>query len=115
MKMAAISEEKNTVSYQQKIQEKINSSHNPDLVIKDASPNGNRIYHIYSDGEITNQKGGWAYLCRSEFSDKPPIGRYPHNLTFPIKSGEHSYAVVTEKDAHLIRDMMIRDSIQHQI
>jgi len=26
------------------------------------SPNGNTIYHLYSDGEITYQKGGWAYL-----------------------------------------------------
>jgi hypothetical protein len=113
--MAVISEEKNMVSYQEEIQEKINSSHNPDLVIKDASPNGNRIYHIYSDGEITNQKGGWAYLRRSEFSDKPPIVRYSHTLKFPIKLREHSYAVVVEKDAHLIRDMMIRDSIRHLI
>lgn len=33
-----------------------------------ASPNGNQIYHLYSSGEITFQKGAWAYLHRSEFN-----------------------------------------------
>ena len=104
--MEVISEEKNMVSYEE-IQKKINSSHNPNLVIKDSSPNENLIYHIYNDGEITIQKGGWAYHHRSEFSDKPPIGKYKHNLKFPIKSRGHSYAIVTKNDAYLIRDMMI--------
>ncbi len=33
-----------------------------------ASPNGNQIYHFYSNGEVTFQKGAWAYLQRSEFN-----------------------------------------------
>ena len=31
-----------------------------------ACPNGNQIYHLYSDGEITYQKGAWAYEKRGE-------------------------------------------------
>lgn len=38
------------------------------LIIPSESPNGNTIYHLHSNGEITFQKGGWAYLQRSEFT-----------------------------------------------
>ena len=113
--MVTISEKKHMEHSHEEIQEKINSSHNPGLVIKDESPNGNRIYHIYADGEITSQKGGWAYLQRSEFTDKFPIRGYSHRLKFPLKMGEHSYAIVTEQDAYLIRDMMLRDFVRKQI
>ena len=43
----------------------IKKLNNPDLIKKNESPNGNIIYHLYSDGTITRQKGGWAYLKRS--------------------------------------------------
>jgi hypothetical protein len=43
------------------------------LVNPRESPNGNLIYHLYNDGEITYQKGGWAYLQRSEFTCYPSI------------------------------------------
>lgn len=110
--MAAISEKKHT---QEEILEKIIRSHNPRLIIEDESPNVNRIYHIYTDGEITNQKGGWAYRHRSEFTIKFPIhGYFPH-LEFPLNMGNRGYAIVTEQDAYLIRDMMIRDFIRNQI
>ena len=38
-----------------------------------ASPNGNQIYHLYSTGKITQQKGACAYLQRSEFTIKGDI------------------------------------------
>jgi hypothetical protein len=85
--------------------------HNPDLVKSTESPNGNRIYHIYSDGEITNQKGGFAYLRRSEFTTKGPIDGLKKMNVFPIENGDYSYAIVTEEDAIKIREEMIKQSI----
>lgn len=38
------------------------------LIDPKESPNGNLIYHLYSDGTITYQKGGSAYLQRSVFA-----------------------------------------------
>jgi hypothetical protein len=84
--------------------------HNPNLVKPDESPNGNRIYHIYSDGEITNQKGGFAYLKRSEFTEKSPIYGLKGMIMFPIERGDCSYAIVTEKDANKIREEMVKQS-----
>lgn len=50
------------------LQADICAAHNPELVDKTnkLSPNENTIYHIYSDGEVTEQKGSWAYRQRSE-------------------------------------------------
>lgn len=89
------------------IQHIINKSHNPSLVIPDESPNANTIYHIYSDGEITNQKGGFAYLERREFTNQIPIPNGNSlKLIFPYKGYTHTYAIVTLEDALNIRNMM---------
>jgi hypothetical protein len=87
----------------------IDQVHNPKLVQPEESPNGNIIYHIYCDGEITSQKGGWAYLQRSEFTDSYALSlKKKYFDIFPIKgNGRYSYAIVTEKDAKSIRNMMI--------
>jgi len=87
----------------------IEQKHNPKLVQPEESPNGNIIYHIYSDGEITSQKGGWAYLQRSEFTSLYALQlKKKYYDLFPIKhSANISYAIVTEKDANTIRQMMI--------
>jgi hypothetical protein len=87
----------------------IHKAHNPKLVIFDESPNGNTIYHIYCNGEITYQKGGWAYLQRSEFNDSYALSlKKNYYDIFPIKNNvKHSYAIVTIKDAMTIRNMMI--------
>ena len=87
----------------------IKQTHNPKLVQPEESPNGNIIYHIYSDGEITFQKGGWAYLQRSEFTDSYALSlKKKYYELFPIKHSTNiSYAIVTEKDAKSIRNMMI--------
>jgi hypothetical protein len=44
------------------------------LIHPDESPNVNTIYHLYNDGEITSQKGGWAYGQRSVFTSASPVG-----------------------------------------
>ena len=91
------------------INNQIKLSHNPELVIKNESPNSNTIYHIYEDGEITSQKGGFAYLQRSEFTSHAPINIGPKKqvkFDFPLGLGS-KYAIVTESDAIIIRNMMI--------
>ncbi len=50
---------------------------NPDntcsLIHRDESPNANIIYHLHYDGEITSEKGGWAYGQRSTFTSAYPV------------------------------------------
>lgn len=108
--MASTTENKNTI--EKSLQDMITAYHNPDLVQPNASPNGNRIYHIYSDGEITHQKGGFAYLMRSEFSEKSPVRGFKGDAIFPKQGPTHSYAIVTEEHANLIREEMIRETIK---
>jgi hypothetical protein len=104
--MSSITENKNI------IQDMIKKYHNPNLVQPDASPNGNKIYHIYSDGEITNQKGGFAYLRRSEFIVKSAVLSSFEKRSFPIKSLTFSYAIVTEEHAVLIRNALMAEAGQ---
>jgi hypothetical protein len=87
----------------------IDTVHNLNLVDPYESPNGNTIYHIYCDGEITYQKGGLAYLQRSEFSSSCVSLKKNYYDLFPVKvSGNRiSYAVVTQDDARKIQEMMI--------
>jgi hypothetical protein len=86
----------------------IEKAHNPALVIPNQSPNGNTIYHIYCDGKITYQKGGWAYLQRSEFTSSYAQMKKNYYDLFPIKDmNEYSYAIVTYDDAREIQRMMI--------
>jgi len=75
------------------------SIHNPDLVRE------SRVYHLYNDGEFTNQKGGNIYGDRSEFSQHPPLPVPP--MTFPVvRSDGISYAIVTETDGEMLREKM---------
>lgn len=89
----------------------ITASHNPNLVKPNESPNGNIIYHIYSDGEITEQKGGSAYLQRSERTLQYCLyGINVDPAIFPNKRATDyntfGYAIVTREDAVKIRDAM---------
>jgi len=92
------------------IQQLIISSHNKKLIDENMAPNANIIYHIYQDGEITYQKGSWAYGRRSEFTLHYPIHRYTNNFTFPLNRDKVGYAIVTKENALLIRKMMIKDA-----
>lgn len=105
--MTCVSDEKNIKKL---IQETINSLHNKKLIDENMAPNANIIYHLYQDGEITYQKGSWAYGRRSEFTLHYPIHGYTNNFTFPLNTGKFGYAIVTEENASLIRKMMIQDA-----
>ena len=99
-----------TQQYFQEICDFIKSVNNPSLVIPTESPNGNIIYHIYSNGEITYQKGGWAYQQRSEFTEKYQSFKKNYVDIFPIKIQDYnnklSYAIVTISDAEKIVHMI---------
>jgi len=97
----------------------INEYHNPDLVKPTDAPNSNIISHIYSDGEITEQKGGFAYLQRSERTVEFPIrNRNISTLDFDINKfpkikengsrNKFGYAVVLERQAYEIRNEMLK-------
>lgn len=74
-----------------------------DLVKIDKAPNSNIIYHFYNDGEITSQKGGFAYKLRSEFTYQVPLIDIFYNLSFklPIKLNDNlSYAILSEVECN---------------
>jgi len=81
------------------------------LIIPTESPNGNTIYHLHSNGEVTFQKGGWAYLQRSEFTLLTSIrGWNKLELQFIHKSDENSsitYCILTEEECRKFGDKMI--------
>jgi len=79
------------------------------LVNPKESPNGNTIYHLYSDGEITFQKGGWAYLQRSEFSTESVIsGHRELQISFPNEADRgRTYVILIEEECKYFRNKMI--------
>ena len=81
--------------------------HDPSLVKPLEQPNGNLIYHLYNDGEITQQKGGYAYKQRTEFTMKMPINNILDPNNFPITVNDLGYAIMTYENAVIIRDMMM--------
>ncbi len=62
------------------------------------------VYELYSDGEILTTKGGELYGDRTFFSDMPAM--ILPEFTFPIKNKNLSYAVMTCKDARMMRKKM---------
>jgi hypothetical protein len=79
------------------------------LVNPQESPNGNIIYHLYSDGQISYQKGGWSYLQRSEFTSEPTIdsNRYL-KMCFPNEADYGlTYVVLKEEECKNFRNKMI--------
>lgn len=73
-----------------------------------SSPNGNQIYHLYSSGEITHQKGAWAYGQRSEFqceSDILGARRLPFTFV-KVKADSTTYAILTCEECKLFREEM---------
>ena len=94
------------------IKNKINSIaatlNNPDLVDTKQAPNENLIYHLYSDGTITRQKGSWAYGKRSIFNVRSECIRPNTYLNFPIKSVKDgdTYAIMTKEECERVRDLI---------
>lgn len=79
------------------------------LVNPKDSPNGNQIYHLYSTGEISFQKGGWAYLQRSECISNGKITNYHKlDLKLPKEAADGStYAILTKGECIKFRAQMI--------
>lgn len=72
-----------------------------------ASPNENQIYHLYSTGKITHQKGAWAYQQRSEFTLNSSLaGAKKRGFKFPLQSDQDetvTYAILTKIECHMYR------------
>jgi hypothetical protein len=87
---------------------------NDSLVNHKESPNANIIYHLYSDGNITSQKGGWAYGQRSEFivassidiKMNLDIDKFKYLLTTTTTT--FGYIIVSEENGRLIRAEMVK-------
>jgi len=77
---------------------------------KNANPSENQIYHLYSNGEITYQKGAWAYLKRSEFNLEYEIpGAKYMSFSFLMDREEDSvktYAILTKQECLSFREQM---------
>lgn len=73
-----------------------------------ASPNANIIWHLYSDGEVTYQKGAYAYRNRTEFTMYPRI-IVSNNLFNFIKNASNgiTYAILTEQECTQFRNKML--------
>ena len=95
-----------------KIYDMLKELNDDTLINPNESPNGNTIYHLYDDGNITSQKGGWAYGDRSEFNSVSSINikmnlninnfkhkRIANNITY-------GYIIVTYENARKIRTEM---------
>ena len=78
------------------------------LIDLNGSPNGNLIWHLYSDGSITYQKGAWAYKERSEFTDSYSIDgieRFP--FRFLLESDKKkTYVILTKEECIQFRKEM---------
>ncbi len=98
------------------LNEEINKLHNSHyenrptgLIDEKDAPNSNTIYHLYNDGEVTYQKGSWAYLRRSEFTESGPIYMDTANspYVFPkVRDRQVSYAVLTREECMRMKKKM---------
>ena len=100
-------------SIKQNIYTMIYEYHDPSLVEPNESPNNNIIHHLYINGKITYQKGGWAYLQRSEFVLFSAISKdlKLDNAKFMNKNNynyNYNYIIVTLENANKIRDEMLK-------
>lgn len=84
------------------------SLNNPLLIKKEQQPNENMIYHLYSDGTITRQKGGWAYGNRSTIDIEYEIIKPNTFFSFPLKAVNEgdTYAIMTLEDCQKVRNLM---------
>lgn len=82
--------------------------HNPNLIDRKLSPNANTIYHLYSDGTITYQKGGDAYGQRSMFDLEHGFYSLKKKFKFPLVGGEDTYAILTKEECLEFRKEMVK-------
>ena len=81
---------------------------NLSLINSDQQPNENIIYHLYSDGTITRQKGGWAYGKRSLSDIAYEIVRPNTYFKFPFvgQNKGDTYSIMTLENCHKVRNLM---------
>lgn len=99
-----------SITFEQ-LKEFIHSCNNLKLIDTNMAPLENTVYHIYSDGEITEQKGSWAYGQRNERTlTCPQFPNIYHKDLFPYERksdyGTFGYAIVTLNGADKIIEMM---------
>ena len=73
-----------------------------------SSPNGNQIYHLYSSGEITYQKGAWAYKQRSEFNSECDLNG-ARKLPFKFlhtAADNTTYVILSQEECRQFRQEM---------
>ena len=71
--------------------------------------NSDHVYHLYSDGELTHQKGGFCYQRRTEFTEKCSFF-CKELVTLPKETNDtnFTYAILTEEEGVLLCNKMIR-------
>lgn len=99
------------------LNEQINAAHlkhyetsKTGLLHPEEAPNGNTMYHLYSNGKFTFQKGGDAYLRRSEFESLPYIVGYEKlGFEFVKKTRDASitYVILTSEECCEYRKKMV--------
>lgn len=92
---------KTTTEKINEINEIVKTLHDPKL----AAIDGEMVCHLYSDGEITLEKGGYLYGDRSRHMVAP--GFACAKYSFPLKlNNEYTYAILKSSDADNIRNNM---------
>ena len=88
----------------QDVYDMVASAHNMNLAKND----GDMVCHIYNDGEITLEKGGYLYGNRTRHTTQMQI--CPSHIfaisKFPIVEQDFGYAVTTYENAIKIRNDM---------
>jgi hypothetical protein len=75
-------------------------ANNPALVNTVEAPINNIVYHLYNNGRVTSQKGGWGYGCLGETTNYKfrIIIAAATRFRFPnIATDGTSYAILTEE------------------
>ena len=69
--------------------------------------NAEMVYHFYSDGETSTQKGNGLYGRRTEHIDGWNFG-IPNipKIVLPLTRGEHTYAILTSSECTIFRQKM---------
>jgi hypothetical protein len=76
----------------------------------EAPSNTNKIFHLYSTGEITYQKGGWAYMQTSEFTfQNVLIDVEKLEFVFVNLAADEisTYVILSEKECFKFREKMV--------
>jgi hypothetical protein len=79
------------------------------LLHPEEAPNTNTIFKIWSDGEITYEKGGYGYGDRSMKQVALPLVYFSNKSvlpTFPLDHGANTYAMLTVDECRNVRGLL---------